>query len=67
MYDNVSSVNERNGESWRLLVEERFATIEKLRTLFLERFDVFFVFYSFCVFYWSLRTSLLCIVGELVL
>ena len=34
MYDNVPSVNDRNGESWQLLVEERIANIGKLRTPF---------------------------------
>ena len=37
----VPSVDNRNQESWRLLVEERVANIAKLRTPFLERFADF--------------------------
>ena len=41
MYKNVPSVEDRNQESWRLLVKERIANIGKLKTIFLKRFDDF--------------------------
>ena len=47
----VPSVNDRNQEGWRLLVEERIANLGKQRTFFL-RFNVFwlFLFFWFWVF-----------------
>ena len=39
----VSSVNDRNQESWRLLVKESIVNIAKLRTPFFEHFNVFYV------------------------
>ena len=41
MYKNISFFKVWNQVSWRLMVEERIANIGKLRTLFLECFDVF--------------------------
>ena len=59
----VPSVNDRNWESWRLLVKECIANIGKLKTLFLKQI-LLCSFLTFWVF-GSLQTSLLCTVVEL--
>ena len=62
---DVPSFNDRNRESWRLLVKDCIANVGKLRILFFVcgSFRLFFQ-YKLIVFGLS-RTSLLCIVGEL--
>ena len=61
---NVPSVDNRNQESWTLLVKEQIANIAKLRTFFWSVSMIFCVFQHGLVFV-SLRTSLLSIVGEI--
>ena len=47
----VPSVDDRNRESWRILVKKRIANIAKLKTLIFLRFDDFFAFEkSFWIF-----------------
>ena len=58
----IPSVSIRKRESCRILVKESIAYIGNLRTLFLELFDA--LFRKKRVFE-SLRSSLLCKVGEL--
>ena len=54
MCNNIPSVDDRNRERWGLLVKEQITNIGKLRTPFLEHFDIFFLlvflFFGFWVF-----------------
>ena len=49
----VSSVSDRNQESWRLLVNERTAKVTKIRTPFIGRFQPLFWFLIFFVLWGS--------------